>query len=55
MENVLTKVIYYTDWNVMIDRTKLDIEFLDAFQIKYEYNLLIGENKVGIEFICKNQ
>lgn len=53
MDKLLTKTVYYTDWNVMIDRTKLDIEFLEAFQIKFDYRIVLEEDKIGIEFTCK--
>lgn len=50
MEKLTTKVIYYPDWNIMMDSTKKDIEFLDSLGIEYSYRILIGESRIEVEF-----
>ena len=55
MEKLLNKSVHYTDWDIMMERTSLDIEFLEAFSIKYEYRILVNKDrKITVEFTCKN-
>lgn len=48
------RTIYYTDWNVMIECTSRDIEFLDKLELIFEYQILIDENRLEVEFKIYN-
>lgn len=45
-----TRTIYYPDWNIMMESTRKDIEFLERLEIKFSYQILIGESKIEVEF-----
>lgn len=45
-----TRTIYYPDWNIMMESTRRDIEFLEALELKYSYQILIGIDKIEVEF-----
>lgn len=45
-----TRTIYYSDWNIMMDTTSRDIEFLEKLEVKYSYIILLGIDKIEVEF-----
>jgi hypothetical protein len=45
-----TRGIVYSDWNTMIENTEKDCEFLEALEIYYTYDILIGIDKIEVEF-----
>jgi hypothetical protein len=45
-----TRTIYYPDWNIMMESTKRDCEFLDKLEFIYSYRILIGVGKIEVEF-----
>lgn len=48
------RTIYYSDWNIMMDTTSRDIEFLDKLELIYSYSILIGIDKIEVEFKVYN-
>ena len=49
-----TRTIYYPDWNLMMESTRRDCEFLDRLELIYSYQILIGINKIEVEFKVYN-
>lgn len=45
-----TRTIYYSDWNTMMESTRRDCEFLELLEIYYVYDILIGIDKIEVEF-----
>jgi hypothetical protein len=49
-----TRTIYYPDWNIMMESTRRDCEFLDRLELIYSYVILIGIDKIEVEFKVYN-
>jgi len=49
-----TRTIYYPDWNIMMESTRRDIDFLDRLELIYSYSILIGIDKIEVEFKVYN-
>lgn len=45
-----TRTISYVDWNIMMENTRRDCEFLEALEIYYDYTVYIGIDKIEVEF-----
>ena len=49
-----TRTIYYPCWNIMMESTRRDCEFLEKLEIYYDYRILIGIDKIEVEFKVYN-
>lgn len=45
-----TRTISYVDWNIMMESTRRDCEFLEALEIYYTYQILVNESSIEVEF-----
>ena len=45
-----TRIIVYSDWNIMMENTIKDCEFLVALEVYYTYEIFISRHGFEVEF-----